>query len=230
MITKNEIDAVINSMKFKKYNPDVAVEMPKNIEACNVVSWENADFNLADLADLKSIGGMSTPANAKIINAICKSMNKDQLYLNVGTYKGFSLAAGMYGSDCSVIGIDNFSQFGGPRDECLAVFDRYARTNTKFYDMDYVEYLNSHSGIIDFYFYDGHHSYENQYKAMHVASPYFRSGTLIMIDDTNVSQVKQATFDALTDLNFEWNVWFDLTTAHNKHPTFWNGLLLLEIK
>jgi predicted O-methyltransferase YrrM len=221
---------LIESLKFTNYSTSDLVEMPKSIESCNEISWTNANFSIHDIESIRSISGMSTPANAKIINAICKSMNKDQLYLNVGTYKGFSLAAGMHNSDCSVIGIDNFSQFGGPRDECLAVFDRYARTNTKFYDMDYVEYLNSHSGIIDFYFYDGHHSYENQYKAMKVASPYFRSGTLIMIDDTNVPQVKQATFDALAALNFKWNVWFDIATAHNKHPTFWNGLLLLEIQ
>ena len=230
MITKNEILSLLDTLKFKNYTPVTSVEMPKHIEACNTVSWQNADFNLVDLIELKNIGGMSTPANAKIINAICKSLDKDQLYLNVGTYKGFSLAAGMINTSCSVIGIDNFSQFGGPRDECMAVFDRYCRSNTEFYDMDYVDYLNKHTGPIDFYFYDGHHSYENQYRAMQVASPYFQSGTLVMVDDTNVPQVKQATFDGLNSLKIDYDVWFDISTAHNKHPTFWNGLLLLEIK
>lgn len=230
MITKNELIDIVDSITFKGMQPDQEIGMPKPMEECNAMSWNLTEFpGKENLQALRSVTGMSTPAYAHVINSICRSMTEDQLYLNVGCYKGFSLVAGMIGSKCQVIGIDNFSQFGGPKEECLRNFQAHATDNHAFHDQDYEQYLLSHQGKIDFYFYDGHHSYDNQYKAMLKANDFLAPGSLVMVDDTNVPDVKAATFKALADLGRSYDTWIDISTAHNKHPTWWNGMLLLEI-
>ena len=44
-------------------------------------------------------------------------------YINIGVWKGFSLIAGMINTNCSVYGVDNFSEFNGPRNELIKNFD-----------------------------------------------------------------------------------------------------------
>jgi hypothetical protein len=230
MITKQELLDIIASTSFKGLTPDQEIGLPKPFEECNAVSWNLTEFDGKDrLEPLRSVTGMSTPAYANIINTICRSMSEDQLYLNIGCYQGFTLLAGMIDTKCRVIGIDNFSQFGGPKEQCIRNFNKFARDNTQFYDVDYREYLASHAGKIDFYFYDGHHSYDNQYKAMVDANKFLEPGCLVLVDDTNVGEVSAATFKAMEDLGRKYDVWVDIKTAHNKHPTYWNGLILLEI-
>jgi hypothetical protein len=172
---------------------------------------------------------MSTLANAKLINLICKSLTEDQLYVNIGTYQGFSLIAGLINTKCKVEGIDNFSQFGGPKDKFFFNFNMFKRNNSIFFDQNYVTYLENKKDPINFYFYDGPHKYSDQYNAIKLAAHLFKKGTIIMIDDTNVNEVKTATFKALEDLKLNYDIWVNVNTVQNKHPTFWNGILILEL-
>src|SRR5207244_4980279 len=58
-------------------------------------------------------------------------------------WNGFTFLAGMIGNPGKVcIGIDNFSEYGGPRDAFNSRFDRYKSQKHHFYDMDYAEYFS----------------------------------------------------------------------------------------
>lgn len=60
---------------------------------------------------------MSTFAIGAIINEAVAHMAPDHAFVNVGVWNGFTLLAGMAGNpDRRCIGVDNFSEFGGPRD------------------------------------------------------------------------------------------------------------------
>lgn len=231
MITKQELRDIVEKIDFGKITKDDTLSLPKSIAECNILSWQmTRSPNKRKLDALRHIEGMSTLAYAEIINAICGSMTADQVYLNIGCYKGLSLAAGLIESHCRVIGVDNFSQFGGPRSEFMSNYQRHSRSNSEFFDMDYVLYMESKCPKkIDFYFYDGPHKYDDQYRAIMLANDKLAKGGLIMIDDTNVPQVREATLAALSDCDRHYEIWLDISTAHNKHPTFWNGLMLLEV-
>ena len=73
--------------------------------------------------ELIKIDSMSTYAIGYLINRICKNLSKNQVYLNIGCWKGFSLVAGMINTECKVIGVDNFSQFTGPKNDFLKNFE-----------------------------------------------------------------------------------------------------------
>ena len=67
----------------------------------------------------------------------------------------------------TVVGIDNFSMFGGPRDAFLARFNQYRSSNHHFHEMDYRTYFQTiHQGPIGFYIYDGDHNYEHQLEGL----------------------------------------------------------------
>ena len=87
---------------------------------------------------LLNIESMSTYAMGHLINQVCKNLSSNQLYLNIGCWKGFSLIAGMIDTSCEVIGVDDFSQFGGPREEFFNNFNKFRKGNIhKFYEDDY---------------------------------------------------------------------------------------------
>ena len=82
---------------------------------------ENSDNILKK--ELLKIDSMSTFAIGYIINKICQNLKNDENYVNIGVWKGFSLIAGMINSDCNIYGVDDFSQFGGPKEEFIKNFN-----------------------------------------------------------------------------------------------------------
>lgn len=231
MIDKNTFLAEFNDITFNNISVDKHVDMPKSIALCNRISWNLTDYdNIQELSRLQQVSGMSTAANAKIINLICKHLNKNETYLNIGVYHGYSLIAGLINTSCIVEGVDNFSQFSNPKDIFFSNYEQYKRDNSKFFDSDYVEFLKNKTETVDFYFYDGPHKYKDQYNAIDLAKHIIKPNTIIMIDDTNIPEVEQGTLDALKDNNINYDMWINVKTAHNKHPTFWNGLIVLQIK
>jgi hypothetical protein len=189
----------------------------------------HAEF-LEALAPILEIPRMSTFANAAVIRRAVEEMAPGAAYVNVGVWHGFSLFAGMIGNtDRRVVGIDDFSQFGGPRDEMTARFRGFASANHAFHDMDYARYFETaHQGPIGLYFYDGEHSYANQLRGLEVAEPFFAADCLVLVDDTNLPEPRQATADFMARSKHRYAVLMDRRTAWNGHPTFWNGLMLLR--
>jgi len=91
---------------------------------------------------LLNIESMSTYAIGHIINQICKNLKKDELYVNIGVWKGFTLISGMINTICNVQGVDNFSEFGGPKDIFLDNFNKIKINGKhKFYELDYKVFL-----------------------------------------------------------------------------------------
>lgn len=179
---------------------------------------------------LLGIPRMSTAANGAVVNRIVSAMDPGHAFVNVGVWHGFTFLAGLKShADRQCVGIDNFSQFGGPREAFMSRFKRSRSPSHRFYDMDYREYFaKKHDGEIGFYIYDGNHTYEDQLEGLRVAEPYFSSDCVVMVDDTNYVPARQATTDFVAKSNNRYAVLFDQQTARNQHPTFWNGLMLLQ--
>ena len=87
----------------------------RNYPFHNLIKFKNLSVDeKIFLEKIKKINGMSTLANALLINNICKNL-VGKNYINVGCWEGFTLLSGMINTECNVYGIDNFSQFGGPK-------------------------------------------------------------------------------------------------------------------
>ena len=194
-------------------------------------NYENLSLKNA----LLKIESMSTYAMGHLINQICKNLSSNQLYLNIGCWKGFSLIAGMIDTSCKVIGVDNFSQFGGPKNEFLKNFYKYKKENIhQFFNEDYkvfFENFKKNNKKIDFYFYDGEHSYKNQYENLEIADYFLNEGAIIMIDDINFPEVENGSKDFVNKYSSKYDIIKEVKTFNNHcHPSFWNGVMIIRKK
>lgn len=182
------------------------------------------------LRSLCCIPKMSTFAIGAIVNQAVAQMPADQAFVNVGVWNGFTFLSGLAGNpDRPCVGIDNFSQFGGPRDDFLARFQAYRGPRHEFHDLDYADYFTQvHRGPIGVYIYDGEHSYTNQLKGLQTAEPFFSENCIIVVDDTNWIEPWKATFDFVSQSAHRYRILLDQTTCQNGHPSFWNGVLVLQ--
>ncbi len=184
----------------------------------------------SNLKRLLTIPRMSTSAIGAIINRGVSEMKLNETFLNVGVWFGFTFFSGIVGNENKFcVGVDNFSQFGGPRDCFLKTFQRFSGPLHHFYDMDYSDYLkNIHTGSIGFYIYDGPHDYENQLKGLRLAEPFFSSNCIVLVDDTNWVEPREATYDFISSSQNKYEILLDIQTVQNCHPTYWNGLTLFR--
>ena len=173
---------------------------------------------------------MSTCAVGGIINEGVRQMPAGSAFVNVGVWKGYTLLSGMVGNEDKVcIGVDNFSEFGEQKDDFYENFEAYRSSQHHFCEMDYRDYFaQEHQQSIGFYIYDGEHSYQNQLKGLQTAEPFFAGGCIILIDDANYDEVQQGTADFIACSPHNYEVIFNQTTYCNSHPTFWNGIMILQ--
>jgi len=173
---------------------------------------------------------MSSYAIAAMINKAVSLMSGESCFLNVGVWNGFTFLAGLVGnSEKSCIGVDNFSEYGGPREEFLERFNKYKCVNHHFHDMDYVEYFEKvHKEEIGFYIYDGNHGYRDQLRGLQVAEPFFSDKCVVLVDDTNWDAPKQATLDFISGSSHNYEIILDKSTSRDGHPTLWNGLMVFQ--
>lgn len=184
------------------------------------------------LAQLQDLPKMSTAANACLLYLAIQAMPPEQIYLNIGVWCGYSLAVGMLATPQGhCIGVDNFSEFGGPRDSFYALYHARRQAGHLFYEMDYREYFEwvqpHQARQIGVYYYDGPHDESHQREALELAHPYLAPGAMVFIDDINETHVQRAT-QAFIQAHPEYQICFQVTTAHTGHPSFWNGLMLLQ--
>jgi hypothetical protein len=173
---------------------------------------------------------MSTFAYASVINQAVAALPIGAAFVNVGVWHGFTFLAGLVGNAGQrCIGVDNFSEFGGPKDAFLPRFERWRGASHEFHEMDYSLYFASrHAGPIGVYLYDGEHSYANQLKGLEAAEPFFTKDCVVLVDDTNDDDPRRATYDFMAARPGKYRVLLDVRTAANGHPTFWNGLIVLR--
>lgn len=173
---------------------------------------------------------MSTFAIGAMINYGISQMAEDECFVNVGVWHGFTFLSGITGNPGKkCIGVDNFSEFGGPRDEFLERFEKCKGPNHFFFDCDYAEYFSKmHKDPIGFYIYDGDHAYEHQLKGLEIAEEFFADDCIILVDDTNAPGPRDGTLDFIKNSSHNYRMIIDETTSHIGHPTLWNGVMIFQ--
>jgi hypothetical protein len=202
----------------------------RNREIDNTLLPERGNELRQQLAPVMGMARMSTFAVAALINHAVAALPEGHAYVNVGVWHGFTLLAGMAGQPQQrCVGIDDFSQFGGPRQGFLERFNARRGPAHSFHDGDYRDYFRRvHMGAIGFYLYDGAHSYDHQIEGLRAAEQFFAPECYVLIDDVNWAAPRRAALDFIASSSRRYEMVLDRSTAHNKHPTFWNGLMLLR--
>src|SRR6202166_2079686 len=185
-----------------------------------------ADRSLSHI--LKTVPGMATENKLALLNAAVSALGENEVYVEVGCYKGASIVGAATGNPhARIFACDNFSQFDGVAEALRGTLDVHtAPGQVTFYDLDFRDFFTNASwrpARVGAYFYDGGHSFRDQYDGVARALPYLDDDALIIIDDTNkraARSANQLVARAVPGLELI----LDLRTAGNHSPTWWNGV------
>lgn len=174
--------------------------------------------------------GMATENTGFLLNYAVSLMEERECYLEVGTWKGRTLSYAMEGNaDKEFFAVDNFSQFTKrpkwyrpfsepePRRSLNRVLRNASRTHrVSFLEGDFRTILPNFSKTVGVYFYDGGHSFQDQYEGLELGLAHMAAESLIVVDDTNPfeegvngSEARSANEKWLLD-HPDWTLLFDL--------------------
>lgn len=175
--------------------------------------------------EIMSIEGMSGAtykrfANRLLSNDIVKN------YLEIGVWKGSTSIAALHGNHhrLKYTVIDNFSQFGGPKEEFIKNWKTHNGDEPNLIDEDCFLFDPIKKGIsdIDVYFYDGEHGENDHYLALKHYYNSMASSFIFMVDDWSWDQVKNGTNKALKELKLK--VHYQQEFGGNSDGSgWWNG-------
>jgi len=241
-----DFNEYVRGIRFRALQPDDPLteenlESLRRVAGSRPLDYANTELPIPDenlqlnLLDLCRRPRMSTFANGAIIHRAVSEMEQGTSFVNVGVWHGFTLFSGMSGNpDMPCVGIDNFSEFTdgpfiNPRQPFYDRFKAEENALHRFHEMDYRDYFAKiHQGPIGFYIYDGEHDYDNQLHGLQIAEPFFSNHCLILVDDTNWEEPRKGTLDFVAQSRNRYEMLFDLKTACNGHPTFWNGIMIFR--
>lgn len=182
---------------------------------------------------LSQIQGMTTPNIMQLLNFAVACMEKDEVYCEVGTYRGSTLVGAMLDRrERMAYAVDNFSLFD-PDGINLDILKKNLANfgledRVLFCNQDFEDFLADLGEIqtedkIGVYLYDGAHDYRSQLMGLLLMKPFLADRALIIVDDANWPTVKQANNDFVAT-HPECQFLLEFFTPVDGHHTFWNGI------
>jgi protein O-GlcNAc transferase len=214
-------------MKFDAFLERCRAQWPEFADARRLArSTHPANRSLSHILD--EIPGMATENKLRLLNCAVASLAANEVYVEVGCYKGASLVgAATSNPHARIFACDNFSQFDGASDALRRTLDAHtAPGQVTFHDMDFRDFLAAAPWAparIGAYFYDGGHSFHDQYDGVAMAIAHLADDAVVIIDDTNKRVARSANHLVARALQ-SFKLILDLRTPRNHSPTWWNGI------
>jgi hypothetical protein len=161
-------------------------------------------------------------------------------YLEIGTWKGSSVCSAMSNNTNTIVCIDNWSEFNGPKTEFIRNFEKFKGSNiASFIEADCFSLdVSTFSNSFNVFLYDGEHSYLSHKKALTHYYSCLDNTFIYIIDDWNFEQVRKGTLDSIIELNLKVLYFKQIrTNFDNSHslPSYafdnwWNGICVLILQ
>jgi len=201
-------------------------------------SLENAEKSQSKLIDeVLNLEGYSGNYTRHFYNNIVNF--EGAKYLEIGTWKGSTVSSAMYGNNSKILCIDNWSQFQGPKNEFLNIFNKYKGDNdADFIESDCFSLDTSDLGKFNVYMYDGDHSYDSHYKSLTYYINNMDDIFIFIVDDWNWQRVRDGTLKSIQDLGLSILYEKEIRTSsddstpplHEIRKTWWNGIYVAVLK
>lgn len=189
-----------------------------------VKSVESAYLRQSKLTDeVLAIEGQSSAYNRHFLNNI---VDDGTSYLEIGTLKGSTLISALYQNrPVASYAIDNWSQFGGPKETFESNLAKYIPSaNLKVFNID--AFLQDYSQLheVNVFFYDGDHTFEAQRDIVGKAMPCFVYPLIYIVDDWNWERVRLGTAQGILDNKLSIKFHMSIPSNRNRDiDGWWNG-------
>lgn len=188
---------------------------------------------------VRELDGMSGWKYRMFINNLIGVMESPR-YLEIGVWRGSTFCGALAGNPHAFgTAIDNWSQFGGPKDACLSNIGRLCPPHRwHFFEADFRAFDYQSVAPHNVYLFDGPHEYQDQYDGLTLAQPALADEFVYICDDWNWPQVREATRAAIRDLGLTVVDQIEIrTTLDDTHPVHsgprseWhNGYFIAEMR
>lgn len=169
---------------------------------------------------LATMPGMSGKKYRYFVNGLIEAM-ENPAYLEVGSYSGSTACSALSGNAASAFCIDNWSLFGGPKNEFdlnikKVMTDKIA---FRFLEEDFRNVKYDEIGQYNVYLFDGPHEEKDQFDGIVCAQSALSESYILIVDDYNWVPVRSGTQSALTFLGIEVECAIEIrTTQDDTHP------------
>ncbi|MEX0595294.1 MAG: hypothetical protein WD512_02260, partial [Candidatus Paceibacterota bacterium] len=194
-----------------------------------------ADNGISKLSsEVLNIHGMSSAKVRHLLNNLCNKENTR--YFEVRVWKGSTWISALYGNRDNIddaVAIDNWSRFGGPREEffenCKKFLPNYAYRVYSENSFS-IDLKSSFILPMNVYFYDGDHSALSQEMALTYFDDILDDVFILIVDDWNREEVKRGTIQGIQKLNYQVAYQIELPGLKiNDDVNWWNGLYVAVI-
>ncbi len=201
-----------------------------NLIEHTIKSIENAEKHISDInQSILDLEGMSSPKVRHLLNNITK-LNECN-YLEIGCWKGSTSISALFNNKVKNYWlIDNFSEFGGPKNEFINNFTSIMKYSPNLIDRDFISFdpiKEYNIKDVNLYFYDGFHSSECQRYALSHYINSLQNEFIYLCDDWNYENIRHSTKDIIKELNLNILYEIELPAKFNGDTElWWNGLLV----
>ena len=176
---------------------------------------------------------MSSPKIRHLLNTLCSLPHTR--YLEIGTFRGSTFIPALYNNQSTIdyaVGIDNWSEFGGPRHDFEKHLNQFLPTSSYSYEIYCQDCFAVDPALfikapINIYFYDGNHSAFSQEMAFVHYNDVLDDVFIALVDDWNEESARQGTLSSFTKLNYE--ILFEVYLP-GPYTLWWNGLYIAVIR
>jgi hypothetical protein len=167
--------------------------------------------------------GMSGRKYRMFINKLVSDVPSAR-YLEIGSWLGSTLCSAIYNNTVVACCVDNWSEFnpdGQIRTKFLSnlslVRNSMAPVTVLEQDFNAVNYANI--GKFNIYMFDGPHSRLDQYNGVKKVQDALDDEYILIVDDWNRTEVREGTFDALSELRSNVRLQVEIrTTLDGRDP------------
>ena len=145
-----------------------------------------------------SVEGMSGLKYRFFINKLVGSVPNAR-YLEIGSWAGSTLCAAIHGNVVTAVAVDDWSQFGGPKNHFIenVLLYRTAGAEVTFIEADFRKVDYTLMNFYNVYLFDGPHQEQDQYDGLAMALPCLDPEFVFIVDDWNWSPVRKGTLRAI---------------------------------
>jgi len=184
-------------------------------------------------SSILSLEGMSSHGNRLLLNNLCEMGGN---FLEIGSWKGSTFISALYKNPmCKGTSIDNHQEFkdcefrtSAEELEANCKFNLVNSESYKLITADCFKDSITLPNLYDIYFYDGYHSYEDQYKAIKHYYTALKPIFYFICDDYSIDRVEKGTKDAFRDMNIQvitdYKLFGNQLIPSSTKRGFWNGI------
>ena len=180
---------------------------------------------------VEHVENLARENNFALLNLAASCLEADEIYVEVGVFRGASLVAAMLGNDRRrFVGIESFDFRDGTLENVKQNLAHFGVGRAELIVGDVFELVpggslgEARAGV---WYYDALHTFEAQLEGLRIAEPCLAPGALLIVDDTDWEQVDRA-IDVYLEGQPGARRLLTIEGKDRGQPQWWEGMQVLE--